>query len=64
VPFVVEQGQRVCRMVYSRLDERPDFVYGSEISSNYQAQIVTLSKHFTRPTSEPDAQQLTLMQGA
>ncbi|HYI61679.1 MAG TPA: 2'-deoxycytidine 5'-triphosphate deaminase [Acidimicrobiales bacterium] len=64
VPFVVEQGQRVCRMVYSHLDEHPDFVYGSEISSNYQAQIVTLSKHFTRPTSEPDAQQLTLMQGA
>lgn len=64
VPFVVEQGQRVCRMIYSRLDEVPDFVYGTEIASNYQAQIVTLSKHFTRPRSEPPARQLTLMQGA
>lgn len=53
VPFVVEQGQRVCWMTYSRITERPDFLYGAEIGSNYQDQINTLSKHFTRPVTEP-----------
>jgi dCTP deaminase len=53
VPFVVEQGQRVCWMTYSRMTEVPDFLYGTEIGSNYQDQINTLSKHFTRPVTEP-----------
>ncbi len=61
VPFVVEQGQRVCWMVYCHMDEAPDFLYGTEISSNYQGQINTLSKHFVRPTSEPEDRQLALL---
>lgn len=56
VPFVVEQGQRVCWMSYSRMAEAPEFLYGHAIGSNYQGQISTLSKHFTRPTSAPRAQ--------
>lgn len=57
VPFVVEQGQRVCWMTYSRMTEAPTFLYGHEIGSNYQDQISTLSKHFSRPVSRPRATQ-------
>jgi dCTP deaminase len=57
VPFVVEQGQRVCWMSYSRMAAPPEFLYGHAIGSNYQGQISTLSKHFTRPTSAPRARQ-------
>ncbi|HEU5149422.1 MAG TPA: 2'-deoxycytidine 5'-triphosphate deaminase [Iamia sp.] len=53
VPFVVEQGQRVCWMTYSKMTEVPEFLYGAEIGSNYQDQINTLSKHFTRPVTRP-----------
>ena len=60
VPFVVEDGQRVCRLAYSRMDQAPDFLYGAEIASNYQQQIATLSKHFTRPESRPRSGQLPL----
>ncbi|MCC6735056.1 MAG: 2'-deoxycytidine 5'-triphosphate deaminase, partial [Bauldia sp.] len=32
--------------VYERMAERPRFLYGSAIGSNYQAQGLKLSKHF------------------
>jgi dCTP deaminase len=57
VPFVVEQGQRVCWMTYSKMAEVPEFLYGAEIGSNYQDQINTLSKHFTRPVTAPPTTQ-------
>ena len=46
VPFIVEHGQTVGRLVYERLAERPETLYGSGIGSNYQAQGLKLSKHF------------------
>ena len=46
VPFMVEDGQIVGRMVYERLTARPDKLYGSGIGSSYQAQGLRLSKHF------------------
>ena len=46
VPFILEHGQIVCRLVYERMAERPKFLYGSAIGSNYQAQGLKLSKHF------------------
>ncbi|MEZ5203008.1 MAG: 2'-deoxycytidine 5'-triphosphate deaminase [Acidimicrobiales bacterium] len=39
----------------------PDFLYGADISSNYQGQINTLSKHFVRPISEPQPHQLAFL---
>src|ERR1044071_7394112 len=63
VPFVVEQGQRVCWMTYSKMTEVPEFLYGAEIGSNYQDQINTLSKHFTRPVTEPRTTQGNLFAG-
>jgi dCTP deaminase len=46
VPFILEDGQIVGRVIYEQLTERPDQVYGTEIGSNYQAQGLKLSKHF------------------
>ncbi len=47
LPFTLEDGQIVCRIIYERLTEVPDKRYGSEkLNSNYQAQNLKLSKHF------------------
>ena len=46
VPFVMEHGQTVARLVYERLAARPDKLYGAGIGSNYQAQGLKLSKQF------------------
>ena len=46
VPFILEHGQLVGRLVYEVMLERPDRVYGSGLGSNYQAQGLKLSKHF------------------
>ena len=46
VPFILEHGQIVGRLVYERMLERPQRLYGMGIGSNYQAQGLKLSKHF------------------
>jgi dCTP deaminase len=46
VPFILEHGQIVGRLVYERMLERPDALYGAGAGSNYQAQGLKLSKHF------------------
>jgi len=46
VPFILEHGQTVGRLVYERMLARPDQLYGQGIGSNYQAQSLKLSKHF------------------
>ena len=45
-PFVLEHGQIVGRLVYERMAEIPDELYGDNIKSNYQGQGLKLSKHF------------------
>ena len=45
-PFALEHGQMVGRLVYERMTERPDVLYGAGIGSNYQGQALKLSKHF------------------
>ncbi len=45
-PFVLEHGQIVGRLVYERMSEQPDQLYGAGIASNYQGQGLKLSKHF------------------
>ncbi len=46
VPFIIEDGQIVGRLVYEPLTMVPDFVYGMDIGSHYQRQGLKLSKHF------------------
>ncbi|WP_306116334.1 MULTISPECIES: 2'-deoxycytidine 5'-triphosphate deaminase [unclassified Roseovarius] len=48
-PFVLEHGQIVGRLVYEKMDQVPDQLYGAGISSNYQGQGLKLSKHFKTP---------------
>lgn len=45
-PFVLEHGQVVGRLVYEKMTETPDQLYGADIASNYQGQGLKLSKHF------------------
>jgi len=51
VPFVLEHRQTVGRLLYERLTEIPDRLYGSGIGSTYQRQGLALAKQFKRPES-------------
>lgn len=46
VPFILEHGQTIGRLIFERLTDPPPEVYGSSIASNYQRQGLKLSKHF------------------
>jgi dCTP deaminase len=46
VPFILEDGQIIGRLIYERMTERPDMLYGQGLKSNYQGQGLKLSKHF------------------
>jgi dCTP deaminase len=50
VPIVLEDRQEVGRLVYHKMAEEPDRLYGPSIGSSYQQQGLTLSKHFKRPS--------------
>ena len=46
VPFILEDGQIIGRLVYERMAGLPEVLYGQGIGSHYQAQGLKLSKHF------------------
>ena len=46
VPFILEDGQTIGRLIYEQLTETPELVYGRDLASHYQAQGLKLSKHF------------------
>jgi len=46
VPFILEHGQIVGRLLYEPMLKRPLGLYGTALGSNYQAQGLKLSKHF------------------
>jgi len=48
VPFMVENGQAVCKLTFERMLEEPTELYGSGIGSSYQQQEETLSRYFRR----------------
>ncbi len=48
VPFMVEHGQNVGRVMVERLVSSTDKPYGAGIGSNYQRQGLALGKHFKR----------------
>lgn len=47
-PFVIEHGQIVGRLEYSRVLDVPEKIYGASIGSSYQRQELALSKQFRR----------------
>ncbi|MGH9028361.1 MAG: 2'-deoxycytidine 5'-triphosphate deaminase [Acidimicrobiales bacterium] len=55
VPFVIEHGQKVCKLTFDRMLEPPRTLYGEAIGSSYQRQEETLGKHFSRPGPGPGA---------
>jgi dCTP deaminase len=46
VPFILDDGQMVCRLAYEEMAGEPDGLYGEIGTSNYQGQELKLSKHF------------------
>jgi dCTP deaminase len=48
VPILMEDNQKVGRLLYSELMAAPDKVYGPSIGSSYQQQGLTLSKQFKK----------------
>ena len=46
---MIEHGQVVGRLVYSRVLNVPKKIYGASIGSSYQRQELALSKQFRRP---------------
>ena len=51
VPFMVEDGQPICKLAFERMTERPEKLYGEDVGSNYQGQETMLSKHFVAQTA-------------
>lgn len=49
VPFILEHNQTIGRLIYERMLERPETLYGEITTSNYQGQGLKLSKHFRAP---------------
>jgi dCTP deaminase len=49
VPFILEHGQTIGRLVFERLTDPPPEAYGAGLGSNYQGQDLKLSKHFRVP---------------
>jgi dCTP deaminase len=58
VPFMIENGQPVCKLTFQRMLEVPTRLYGTGIGSSYQQQDETLSKYFKerRPNLGTDGQ--------
>lgn len=46
VPFILEDGQIIGRLIYERMVSVPSVLYGTDLGSHYQAQGLKLSKHF------------------
>ena len=46
VPFILVDGQIIGRLIYEKLTEPPEKIYGRDIGSNYQRQGLKLSKQF------------------
>jgi dCTP deaminase len=49
VPFILEHGQIIGRLVFERLTDPPPQGYGEGLGSSYQRQGLKLSKHFRSP---------------
>ena len=46
VAFMIEHGQRVCKLTFERMLEEPHLLYGTSVGSSYQRQDDPLGKQF------------------
>ncbi len=60
VPFMIENGQKVCRLEFQTMAQAPSILYGPGAGSSYQYQELTLSKHFKRAVNPTPSRQLPL----
>jgi len=60
VPILLEDRQEVGRLVYHKMAQEPDRLYGASIGSSYQQQGLALSKHFKRPAYKDQDSVLSL----
>lgn len=52
VPFVLEDGQVIGRLLFEKMPDRPEALYGQGGASNYQGQGLKLSKHFRTASAD------------
>ena len=48
-PFALEHGQSAGRLIYEKMAQVPEILYGPQINSNYQGQGLKLAKQFKPP---------------
>ena len=60
VPFSLQDGQKIARLVFEHMARAPDRLYGSEIGSSYQNQRLKLSKVFRDWSPKADRRQKTV----
>lgn len=46
VPFMITDGQKICKLNFEKMAAAPSMLYGADIGSSYQGQGIKLSKHF------------------
>ncbi len=56
VPFVIEDGHPLFRVILLRNTEAPNALYGARIGSNYQGQRLRLSKQFSQGIERDDSE--------
>jgi dCTP deaminase len=49
VPFLLEDGNPLFRLVFFKNSEPPDRLYGQALGSSYQGQRLKLGKQFAQP---------------
>jgi deoxycytidine triphosphate deaminase len=49
MPFLIEDGQAMCRLRFHRTSGRPDRLYGAGRSASYGNQDLTLARCFRGP---------------
>ena len=55
VPILLEDSREVGRLMYHKMSERPEKLYGQDIGSSYQQQGLALSKQFKKtPSTESE----------
>ncbi|MBE9532451.1 MAG: 2'-deoxycytidine 5'-triphosphate deaminase [Proteobacteria bacterium] len=46
IPFMIADGQTICKFNFEKMASKPEILYGTDIGSSYQGQGIKLSKHF------------------